>query len=287
MLLVKLELRRILDGDDAFAVVDKAGQGVEQRRLARARAAGDEDAEARLHGGLEKFGHVVAQGVAGHQVFQVEGVVLKFTNRQRRPVDAEGRDHHVDAAAVLQPRIDAGAGLVHATAHSGDDAVDNRAQVLLVLEDDILDALHAAKALDKDAVVVVDHDLSDRGIADQHRERAVAQRFVEDVVDAEPVLLRREDDALAVDDVGEPPLDLAAAMHRLHTQQLAQIGGGQKLALQVANLLARLRVHGRARRRALLLDLRQRGPLARAAVAGRAVEGVAVRAVVVIVVIVV
>ena len=40
--LLQLKLGRVLAGDDALVVVDRAGQAVEQRRLARAGTAGDQ-----------------------------------------------------------------------------------------------------------------------------------------------------------------------------------------------------------------------------------------------------
>ena len=51
--LLELKLGRVLAGDDALVVLDVAGEAVEQRRLARAGAAGDEDVAARARDDLE------------------------------------------------------------------------------------------------------------------------------------------------------------------------------------------------------------------------------------------
>ena len=48
VLLLELQLGRVLDGDDALVVGDEAREHVEQRRLAGAGAAGDEDVQPRL-----------------------------------------------------------------------------------------------------------------------------------------------------------------------------------------------------------------------------------------------
>ena len=47
--LLELQLGGVLDGDDALVVGDRRRQDVEQRRLARAGAAGDEDVAPRDH----------------------------------------------------------------------------------------------------------------------------------------------------------------------------------------------------------------------------------------------
>ena len=56
MRLLQLQLGRILAGDDAFVVVDVAREAVQQRRLARARAAGDDDVAAHPSDDLEDLG---------------------------------------------------------------------------------------------------------------------------------------------------------------------------------------------------------------------------------------
>src|SRR6185503_2460952 len=63
MTLVEPELRRVLDRDDALAVGDRGRQGVEQRRLAGARAARDEDVELGRDAALEEVDGLARQGI--------------------------------------------------------------------------------------------------------------------------------------------------------------------------------------------------------------------------------
>ena len=58
--LLELQFGRVLAGDDALVVLDVAGQAVEQRRLARAGAAGDQHVAARAGDDLEHGGAVAA-----------------------------------------------------------------------------------------------------------------------------------------------------------------------------------------------------------------------------------
>ena len=57
MRLLQLQFGRVLDRDDALAAVDHARQRVEQRRLARAGAAGDQDVEPAARGDLQHRRH--------------------------------------------------------------------------------------------------------------------------------------------------------------------------------------------------------------------------------------
>ena len=54
--LLKLQLGGILAGDDALAIIDVAREAVEQRRLARAGAAGDEGIDPAAADDLEDLG---------------------------------------------------------------------------------------------------------------------------------------------------------------------------------------------------------------------------------------
>ena len=54
--LLQLQLGRILDRDDAFGRIDHAGKRVEQRGLARSRAAGNEYVQATAGGDFERAG---------------------------------------------------------------------------------------------------------------------------------------------------------------------------------------------------------------------------------------
>src|SRR4029078_9247203 len=78
----------------------------------------------------------------------------------------ERRADGVDARTVRETGVDARAGLIDAPAERGDDPVDD-AQDVLVVEEDAIDALDLALALDVDVVGPIDHDLGDRRIGEE------------------------------------------------------------------------------------------------------------------------
>ena len=130
VLLVQLELGGVLDGDDPLVVGDEAGQDVEQGRLARAGAAGDDDVEpaahARLRGRRAPAGRERAEG---DQVPVRERVGGELADGEHAAVEGDRRDDRVDAGAVGQAGVDHRAGLVDAAADPADDLVDGAAQV--------------------------------------------------------------------------------------------------------------------------------------------------------------
>ena len=90
VLLLELQLDRVLDGDDALSLGDERGQHVEQRRLAGAGAAGDDDVQPRLDAGLEQLGHLGDQGAEADQVVDLERVLGELPDGQRGPLKASG-----------------------------------------------------------------------------------------------------------------------------------------------------------------------------------------------------
>ena len=60
VLLAQLQLGGVLDGDDALVVRDEDGEHVEQRRLAGAGAAGDDDVQPRDDAGPQELDHLAA-----------------------------------------------------------------------------------------------------------------------------------------------------------------------------------------------------------------------------------
>ena len=135
--LLELQLGRVLDGDDALVVRDERRQAVEQRRLAGAGAAGDQDVEPRP----------APSRAAGPRMLRRERserdqVVASSAGRGRsggsraRAVERQRRDDGVDARAVRQAGVDHRRALVDAPADARDDAVDDLQQVRVVAEDD-------------------------------------------------------------------------------------------------------------------------------------------------------
>ena len=132
--LLKLKLRGVLDRDDAFLVADEPRQGIQEGRLAAARAAGDEDAEPCANEAGEQLLDRRGDRTVGDQPVEVVGHRRKLADRDQRAVHRERRDDGVDPRSVGQPRIHHRARLVDAAADPRDDLVDDPEQVLLVLE---------------------------------------------------------------------------------------------------------------------------------------------------------
>ena len=127
--LLELELGRVLDGDDALVGRDEARQDVEQRRLARAGAARDQDVEPRLHDALEDLRHGLGDGPLRDAVLHGQRLHGEAADRQERAVERQRRDDGVDARAVRQAGVDVGRSFVDAAADARHDAVDDDSQV--------------------------------------------------------------------------------------------------------------------------------------------------------------
>jgi len=97
VLLLQLQLRRVLDRDDALVGRDEPGQHVEQRRLAAARAPGDQDVEPRADDPFEELADLGDEGLEGEQVVHLQRVDGEAADGERRPVDRDGRHDGVDA----------------------------------------------------------------------------------------------------------------------------------------------------------------------------------------------
>ena len=100
MRLLQLQLGRILAGDDALVEVDVAGQAVEQRRLAGAGAAGDDDVAADAADDLQDLGAFRRDGAELDELVERQLVLLELADGERRAVDGERRRDDVDARAV-------------------------------------------------------------------------------------------------------------------------------------------------------------------------------------------
>jgi hypothetical protein len=72
MLLGKLQLRGVFDRDNAFLIRDEAGQHVEQRRLAGARAAADETVEPGADAMRQEIEHRLRQRLERDEVLGLQ-----------------------------------------------------------------------------------------------------------------------------------------------------------------------------------------------------------------------
>ena len=129
--LLEPQLGRVLDRDDALVVGDERRQHVEQRRLAGAGAAADEDVEPAAHAGVEELGDLGASACR---------IATRSSTRRTRcganlrmvsagPSTASGGMIGVHAGAVGEAGVDHRRRLVDAAADRRDDAVDHPAQV--------------------------------------------------------------------------------------------------------------------------------------------------------------
>ena len=174
VVLLDLEFDGVLDGHDALVGGQEGGQHVEQRGLAGAGAAGDDDVQLGLDAGVEQFGHFRGQRAEVDEVPDRQRHLAELTDGQRGTADGQRRNHGVDAGAVLQPRVHEGRRFVDAPAHLGDDALNDLAQVVLGAEPGFGQG-ELAVAFHIDLVHPVHHDFGDGRIVEEPLQRTVAQ----------------------------------------------------------------------------------------------------------------
>ncbi len=207
VLLLHLELSRVLDRDDPLVGGDEARQHVEKRRLAAARAAGDQDVEPRFHDALDELPDLRDEGLQGQQVVELQRVDGEAPDGQGGAVHRDRRDDGVDARPVGEPGIHHGRGLVDPAPHGRDDPVDDLLQVVVILEArpgelDLPEALHV------DMAVAVDQDVRDRRVVHERLDRPQSEDLVEDLLVELLALLvveRRRERLLGEDPVRESP----------------------------------------------------------------------------------
>ena len=180
--LLELQFGRVFAGDHPLAGLDVVGQAIEQRRLARACAAGDHDVAAHAADDLQDLGARRRNRAEPHQLIERQLVLLELTDRQRGAVDGERRRDHVDAGAVEQARVADRRGFVDAAADLADDALADVHQLRAVAEADVGE-LDFAADFDEGALRTVDHDVGDVVARQQRLERTEAEHVVADVVE--------------------------------------------------------------------------------------------------------
>ena len=169
--LLELQLGRILDGDDALLLRDKAGERVEHGGLTRARSARDHHVEAGFHAAAEKIQHPCGESIVLEQIFRREDFLSVTADRDHRPDQGQRRNHGADTRSVGKARVHDGRRIVNAAADRRNNALDNQANVVRILETDI-GFHHPPAALDVDVIEAVDQNVADGGIFQQGLERA-------------------------------------------------------------------------------------------------------------------
>ncbi len=162
--LLELQLGGVLDRGNSLFVGNVGREHVEEGRLAAARSSRDQDVFACPHARREELDHLGRHGFAGDQVARQQRPGREAADRDQGPVERQGADHRVDAAAVGKTGVDHGTRLVEPPADAAGDPLDDLEHVLLVMEDDVR-PLQTAAALDVHGAWPVDEDVGDRRIA--------------------------------------------------------------------------------------------------------------------------
>ena len=100
MRLAEPQLGRVLDRHHALARVDVARQRVQERRLARAGAAADEEVAAAADGAREQLGQRRGERAVPDEVLRREAATAEAADRQHGPVEGERWHDHIDPRAV-------------------------------------------------------------------------------------------------------------------------------------------------------------------------------------------
>ena len=237
--LLELQLGGVLDGDDALVVVDHLRHGVQERRLARSGAAGDQDVELTAGGDLEQDGHRLGDVLLTRHHVEGDPLLGELADRDGRAVDRQRRNDDVDAAAVLQTGVHHRRGLVDPPPDLRDDAPRHVQYVRVVTE------LHAGQGklstpLDIDLGGAIDQDVGDRLIGEQRLQGAQTQHVVEQQLHHRMVLGSVQADLLFLQKLGD---DLADLERQFPPRQLR--GRGQIETLHDQRLDARFGVFDR------------------------------------------
>ena len=225
-----LQFGGVLDGDDALVVRDERREVVQQRRLARARAADDQDVQAGLHAGLEEVHHLRRAGLEADVVVPGDRIAAEPPDGHARPVDRQRRNDRVDAGAVGESGVDHRADLVAAAADRADDLVDDVHQVGVVLELDV-GQFQSSLAFDVDLPRAVDQDVADVRVGQEELQRSEAEGLVEDLADQALALGEVEDRLFLVAELGDEFANLLAGLVVVLSSNAGQVELVDELAV--------------------------------------------------------
>src|SRR6516225_6557842 len=159
MRLLQLQLGGVLAGDDALVVIDVVGQAVEQRGLAGASAAGNQDVATAASDDLQDLRAFRRDRAELDELLEGELVLLELADGERGTVDRQRRHDGVDAGAIGETRVADWRGFVDAAADLAHDALADIEELLVVAEADA-GALDLAADLDVDRSGTIHHDVS-------------------------------------------------------------------------------------------------------------------------------
>ena len=227
VLLLQLQFRGVLDGEDAFVVRDEAGEDVEQGGLARAGAAGDQDISLALTMAWKNLADVRGQGALGDQLLQGEAADGKAADGEHGAVQGQGRDDGVHPGAVGQAGVHHGGGLIDAAADVGDDLVDGVQQVGVVPEAH-RGFFQLAAPLEVDLVIAVDQDIGDAGVVHEGLQRPQTQDFEFQLLDQAEALLLVEGGFFLVEQGGQGLADCLGDLVILQLVHVVQVQAFQE-----------------------------------------------------------
>ena len=170
VLLVKLQLRSVLDGHDALIDRDESRADVEECRLTGTGTTGDQDVGSREHARLDEGGRFLGQCAESDEVGNLIRILAELTNREDGTVQRDRRNRRVHAGSVKKARIHERRPRVDAPADSGTDRVDDAHEVSLVVETDVGEK-DLALAFHVDHLRSVDHDLGQAVVIDKWTQR--------------------------------------------------------------------------------------------------------------------
>ena len=220
MRLLQLKFRGVFAGNDAFVVLDELGEAVEQRRLAGAGTARDQNVATDAADDLQNLRAVRRDRSKFDQLVQGQLVLLELADRQCGAVDRQRRNDGVDAGAVGEPRVADRRGFVDPPADLADDALTDIQQLLIVAETDS-GALNAARDFDEYRSGAIDHDVGDVVARQKRFKRAISEDVVTDVVEQFLLLGDRHHDVLDRDDLVD---DIANFLARRLAVELGELG---------------------------------------------------------------
>ena len=262
MRLLELQLGRVLAGDDALVVIDVAREAIQERRLSRAGAPGNQHVAAHPPDDLEDVGARLRDGAELRQLIEGELILLELADREGRPIDRKRRHDHIDARPVRQAGIANRRGFVDAPSDLADDALTHIHQLGIVAETD-RSQLNLAGHFDVGLLGTVDHHIGDVVARQQRFERAVAEHVVADIVEHVLLLGDRHHHILQPDDLADDVADFLACALGVELRELTDVDGLDQRAedhafrliiIVRARLLARSRLRRRRGRRLVSLN---------------------------------
>ena len=152
-------------------------EDVEHRGLARASAATHQDVHPLIHRRVQKVRRLFRQRSPMHQLGTGQVTRREFPDRDGCAVDRQRRENHVESRPVGKSGVDHRGGLINSPTGRAHHALNHQLELLGRLESRF-HPFDAPRALHKDVLVTIDHDLRHRGIVEQRLQRAKPQQLV-------------------------------------------------------------------------------------------------------------